>query len=259
MTARIEVRTLGDPNCPDCHGSGYAGGGHVKDHKGRNVACFRYCPCIDARRETADERAQAELIAALKHAGLADPRAAAARDIWWGMDGRDEMERAVRAFIEHIVSGQAGGALVLAGPLGIGKTALAEWAVVECVKAGRRALYVSSLLLAEAVQARINHDERGGEYLHRVRNAELVAFDQIDWAEKASPMTQEAVRDIFDQRYQQRRTKATIYLVNLTSWDGEKSGVLAPIYNRMLEAEVCRAAIKGVRAALGQTFAEKVT
>ena len=250
---RIETPpTLGRPDCAECHGSGYIGW-KGSDHKGRPASGFKFCACIDGRVPTADDIAERDLHNALRHAGIADPKASLAREVLWGMAGREEMENGVRRFVERAAGGKPSGAVVLAGPFGIGKSVLGEYATIECVKAGVRALYVSKAAMSDAVQMRIEHDDKGYEFMSRVRHCAVVVFDQLDWVEDASPMTKEAVRDIFDGRYQRRAHQATLYVVNLAAWDAEKTGTLAPLYNRMLEAEIFRATFKGIRAEIGQS------
>lgn len=189
----------------------------------------------------------------LRAAGIPDPEAVIERagDIWWSKPGREEMGSAVDRFIGRMLADQIAGSLTLVGPYGVGKTALGEFIVYACRKANRDALYVTAERFKEAVKDQFG--DESSPYLQRLRTAAIVVMDQVDWIRETTgggraSYTAELFRDVFNHRYNLRKTHATVYVVNQQAWEGQGEDVLAAIYNRMTEGEVVFAQGKGTRA-----------
>lgn len=199
-----------------------------------------------------------KLLEDLRQAGLSDPESALNKSIYWNsMAGRQEMEAGIRDLISHIQHDTYAGQVTLVGPFGCGKSTLAQYAVVEARKANRDALYVTAERFKEAVSEQIRNEQDGGgsSYLQRIKSAPIVIFDQIDWIRETvsggrQSYTAEVFRDVFNHRYELRRTHCTVYVVNLQAWEKHGDDALAAIYDRMNDGIVLIANTKDIRRTL---------
>jgi len=196
----------------------------------------------------------AKLIEKLQRAGIPDPEDVLARsnDIWWNKPGREAMEAGIQRLVDVVHQHQIGGFATLVGPYGCGKTILAEYFILECIRGRHDALYVTADAFKAAVYDAFDPDSRGAAFLQRVRSAPILVFDQIDWIRETTSGGQQAYaaevfRDIFDHRYALRRTHTTVMVCNLKAWEDHEESVLSAIYDRMNEGLVLVAQVKNTR------------
>lgn len=202
-----------------------------------------------------------KLIEDLRRAGIADPEAAITKEIYWNsMEGRFDMELGIRELIQRIKHDTYAGQVTLVGPYGCGKSTLAQYVVVEARKANRDALYITADAFKEAVSEQIHTEADGGgsAYLKRIKSAPIVVMDQIDWIRETvsggrQSYTAEIFRDVFNHRYELRRTHCTLYVVNLQAWQKRGDEALAAIYDRMTDGIVLIADIHDIRQTLNQS------
>lgn len=261
-----EVRYAGQPreegaecwNCGDTKGflapTGDEDHGRVRYRPDGKVSplsrMWRQYPC------PACQNPKTRLLYMLRKAGIADPQVAITRSIHWDMPGREAMGRMVKEFANRMITADTAGLLTLAGPYGVGKSALAEFIVIECVKNNQDALYISAEQFKQAIQDSINGDDGATSLLHRLRTAAVVVFDQVDWIREVTSggqpsYTAEVFRDVFDFRYKLKRTHATVFIVNLEAWHHSGGDMLAAVYDRMREGQVAVMEAAGIREQLG--------
>lgn len=189
---------------------------------------------------------------------LDDPQAVidAAADLWWEYAGREAMSDAVKRAIARYTAGDTTGTLTLVGPYGCGKSTFAAEIVRACTVANITALYVSTDRFKRAVQDSIGMDGTNPD-LDRIQNTPVVVFDQIDWIRETgagggTTFVAEKARDIFNARYNMRRSRATVYVVNTAAWNDAGNDALAALYDRMKDGEVAQCDLSGLRERIGQ-------
>ena len=175
-----------------------------------------------------------------------------AEDIWWDYPGREEMGRAVQQAIARYTSGDTSGLLTLVGKYGCGKSILAAEIVRACAIGHISALYVTADRFKEAVSASMGRDDGEHPDLLRIRNTPVVVFDQPDWIRERTnsgnpTFAAERARDIFDSRYARKRSRATVYVVNIDAWEMSGNDTLAALYDRMKDGEVAIATNPSLR------------
>jgi hypothetical protein len=195
------------------------------------------------------------LLEDLRRSGIADPEGALIKTIH-AMPGRGEMEAGIRELIKRIELDTYAGQYTLAGPFGCGKSTLSQHVVVAARKANRDAIYVTAERFKDAATEQIRNEQDGGSsYIQRIRTAPIVVMDQIDWIREITSggqqsYTAEVFRDVFNHRYELRRTHCTVYVVNLQAWQQHGANALAAIYDRMNDGVVLVANIKDTRRTL---------
>jgi len=206
------------------------------------------CPaCQDPRQRLLED---------LRRSGIADPEGAVTRDIWWGKPGREAMEAGIRELIQRIQNDTYAGQVTLIGPFGGGKSTLSQHVVVEARRAHRDAIYVTAERFKDAATEQFRNEQDGGSsYIQRIRTAPIVVMDQIDWIREITSggqqsYTAEVFRDVFNHRYELRRTHCTVYVVNIAAWQERGKAGLAAIYDRMQDGEVLIDQTRNTRATL---------
>lgn len=169
---------------------------------------------------------------------------------FWSLDGRQDLEEAIKAKAEQIIAGDVSGWLTLVSPYGLGKSAMGEWLVIQAIRAGVRSLFLTAKDAQDALKAGFD----GYDVLwHRVETSALLVFDQPDWLyDKGSTYQINQVRNMLDERYRQRDHKATVILVNIVGWEKRSESGLSAIFNRAEEGKVVVAKTDGIRSAIGE-------
>jgi DNA replication protein DnaC len=197
-----------------------------------------------------------KLLEDLRRSGIADPEGAVTRDIWWKKPGREQMEAGIKELVERIKNDTYAGQVTLVGPFGSGKSTLSQYVVVQARKAHRDAIYVTAQRFKEAALEQVKNEQDGGStYIQRIRTAPIVVMDQIDWIREITSggqqsYTAEVFRDVFNHRYELRRTHCTVYVVNMDAWTQRGHQMLAAIYDRMQDGMVLIDNTKNTRAML---------
>lgn len=230
----------GNPDCKKCRGIGY----YTYDvpHGHTQYGRVHSCEC---RADNSEE--------AIRHRCNA---AGVTKEGWglenefWSLDGREELELATKEMAASFQDGICSGWLTLVAPYGLGKSAMGEWLVIQAIRAGIRAMFMT----AEGAQDAIKQSFDGESVAwHKASTSSLLVFDQPDWLyDKGTTYQVNQARNMLDGRYRNRDTRATVLLLNIKGWDNRHESGLSAIFNRAEEGKIVISRAEGVRASIGE-------
>lgn len=231
----------GEPNCQMCHGGGYVTyevpEGHPK--------FGRIFPCPTCKTENSEEAIRERI----KQAGVTSDGWKLEED-FWSINGRKKLEDAIKNMAAKITGGDCSGWLTVVSGFGLGKSAMAQWLVIQAVRAGVQSMFVT----ANDFQKAVSEEAQGiGNALDRIEKIPLLVFDQPDWLyQKGETFQINKARAILDARYIHRDQQATVLILNLLGWESRYESGLAAIFDRADEYPVVISKTAGIRSEIGE-------
>lgn len=238
----------GNPKCKICKGAGYLSYNVPLDHP--KFGRIFDCKCrVDDSEETLRKRAIAS--------GVGD-------DAWklegtngfWSLPGRKEIEEAAQLMVKSMKDGDCKGWLTFVSAYGLGKTAIGQWMVLQAIRAGQRALFITAYRFSAAISNSIDPDKDGdaGD-LSRLLQVDLAVIDQPEKVYQGAAGQSYGMNllwNILNERYSRRETQATVLLTNLDEWEKRKESGLKAIWDRTDEGKVIVSRAGGIRAQMGE-------
>jgi DNA replication protein DnaC len=185
----VPRRYLCDPNCPDCHGSGFVGVKSVEPSPWGTgeveVERFRDCDRQMLKFQAAASRLSPDELA-LRWADVED------------MDDAKAAEKLIREVMQA-----ASGWVYLHGDPGIAKTVLLKVAVAESIRQGVQAAYTNMSAILDDLRAAYDTNAPNEESIARLdrwTRIPLLAIDEVDRF-KATDFAKEKLYRLMDARY----------------------------------------------------------